>query len=224
MALQNERKTANGEVVAETKEFDFERIFGHGDDNKAVYKEISDLTQCAIEGQNVCIFSYGQTGSGKTYTMSSNNGLDDGIIPRTFAMIFDITSKMQREYRYTVELSAIEIHMDNLFDLLQSPINGKKAAIKLHEAGSHPLNWCKAANELLETAFNNRAVGATKMNEHSSRSHLILTLKVARVPLEGSGKSVTGILNLVDLAGSERASSAGTQGAQLNEGIAINSH
>ena len=67
----------------------------------------------------------------------------------------------------------------------------------------------------------NRSVGATKMNIHSSRSHLLLMLK-----LEGHdtvSRAVTrGTLTLVDLAGSERVSKTEATGQRLIEAAAIN--
>lgn len=50
----------------------------------------------------------------------------------------------------------------------------------------------------------NRAVGRTQLNEHSSRSHAIITIEVMTFN-KGSGAPVKhGKLNVVDLAGSER--------------------
>ena len=67
----------------------------------------------------------------------------------------------------------------------------------------------------------NRSVGATKMNTNSSRSHLLLLLK-----LHGTNRvtnAVTrGTLTLVDLAGSERISKTEATGQRLVEAAAIN--
>ena len=67
----------------------------------------------------------------------------------------------------------------------------------------------------------NRSVGATKMNTNSSRSHLLLLLK-----LQGTDRvtnAVTrGTLTLVDLAGSERISKTEATGQRLVEAAAIN--
>ena len=54
-------------------------------------------------------------------------------------------------------------------------------------------------NILLADAHKNRSVAATKLNEHSSRSHCIYQLKI----LDAKEKE-RGTLNLIDLAGSER--------------------
>ncbi|KAH8061137.1 hypothetical protein JL722_4436 [Aureococcus anophagefferens] len=54
------------------------------------------------------------------------------------------------------------------------------------------------------------------MNAGSSRSHALLTVRVA------TASGAVGKLVLVDLAGSERATRTGAEGARLNEGIMIN--
>ena len=94
----------------------------------------------------------------------------------------------------------------------------------------------------MEMGSRNRQVAATKMNESSSRSHAIFTLQVTQSkPLDsnmtidntdGNNRlagndddemyTVVSKINLVDLAGSENAASAGSTGARLKEGAAIN--
>ncbi|CAL5410587.1 unnamed protein product [Camellia sinensis] len=50
-----------------------------------------------------------------------------------------------------------------------------------------------------------RSVGKTQMNEHSSRSHFVFTLRISGVNVN-TEQRVQGVLNLIDLAGSERLS------------------
>merc|ERR1712096_261373 len=70
----------------------------------------------------------------------------------------------------------------------------------------------------------NRSVGATNMNEHSSRSHAIfvITVECSEDGLDGKNHIRVGKLNLVDLAGSERQSKTGATGERLKEATKIN--
>jgi hypothetical protein len=75
--------------------------------------------------------------------------------------------------------------------------------------------------ELVRVGDAHRAIGATGMNEASSRSHSILTIQLlARDTLTGSAR--TSRLCLVDLAGSEAVSRTGAEGSTLNEAKMIN--
>lgn len=83
-----------------------------------------------------------------------------------------------------------------------------------------------------------RQVGATAMNEQSSRSHTIFTVTITSEPIvpvsttkpptvpAAPGQMVRGALrasiNFVDLAGSERASQTLATGQRLKEGANIN--
>lgn len=78
---------------------------------------------------------------------------------------------------------------------------------------------------VLETGNALRHTGTTGMNEHSSRSHAILTLHLTQCCHNNSSplKSVrSSKLCLVDLAGSERAGKTGNTGTKLKESVHIN--
>nr|CAD7435904.1 unnamed protein product [Timema monikensis] len=67
-------------------------------------------------------------------------------------------------------------------------------------------------------------VGATAMNETSSRSHAIFTITIENGDVGEDGKQhiKMGKLHLVDLAGSERQSKTGATGLRLKEATKIN--
>jgi len=74
-----------------------------------------------------------------------------------------------------------------------------------------PLHSPSQVRALLARAQSRRSVAATLMNERSSRSHSVFTLRITGVNVgcgtettEGTGEKCEGCLNLVDLAGSER--------------------
>ena len=73
---------------------------------------------------------------------------------------------------------------------------------------------------LMKRAQAARTTASTLMNDHSSRSHMVLTLTLDGV--DASGRPVKGALNLVDLAGSERLSRTGATGDRLKEAQSIN--
>ncbi|KAF2346534.1 Kinesin motor domain, partial [Trinorchestia longiramus] len=74
---------------------------------------------------------------------------------------------------------------------------------------------------LLHTAQQHRAVAATNMNQHSSRSHSVFRMVLSGAHAK-TGTITQGSLNLVDLAGSERLKESGSQGARLTETQNIN--
>lgn len=69
-----------------------------------------------------------------------------------------------------------------------------------------------------------RHVGATNMNEHSSRSHSVFTITVESSEMDAQGEAhiKVGKLNIVDLAGSERQDKTGATGDRLKEASKIN--
>ena len=71
-----------------------------------------------------------------------------------------------------------------------------------------PLRSPTQVRSLLVTAQSRRTVAATLMNERSSRSHSVFTLRISGTNVQ-SGETCEGSLNLVDLAGSERLNSSG---------------
>ncbi|RYP39497.1 hypothetical protein DL767_002231 [Monosporascus sp. MG133] len=221
--LMATRKGLTGDV-ANVRTFDFERIFSQDDTNDVVFDEVSDLAQSAVEGKKVCIFAYGQTGSGKSHTMLGDDE-SPGIIPRAINMIFRAAEDDAMSYRYKIELSVTEIYQDTVYDLLQEPKDGKKVTVRLQQATWETTVSQTAALDMVRQASHHRTVAATSANEQSSRSHLVLAVRITREALSGrrAGQTTTGTLNLIDLAGSERAAAAGATGKQMREGVAINS-
>jgi len=86
---------------------------------------------------------------------------------------------------------------------------------------SLPVDNLQSVFKLIETADRNRSSSSTNMNEHSSRSHMILTATVVSQFLP-TGAVTRGKLNLVDLAGSERITKSGATGQALKEAQNIN--
>ncbi|KAF3450468.1 hypothetical protein FNV43_RR06551 [Rhamnella rubrinervis] len=225
--------------------FTFDKVFNHEATQENVFVEISQLVQSALDGYKVCIFAYGQTGSGKTYTMMGRPEASEqkGLIPRSLEQIFQISQSLQAQgWKYKMQASMLEIYNETIRDLLSAnrsstadmmrtdnSVSGKQYTIK-HDANGNThvsdltiVDVCsiKEISSLLHQAAQSRSVGRTQMNEQSSRSHFVFTLRISGVN-EGTEQQVQGVLNLIDLAGSERLSKSGSVGDRLKETQAIN--
>lgn len=136
-----------------------------------------------------------------------------GIIPNSFAHIFAHIAEAPENRQYLVRLSYFEIYQEELRDLLsknhdqrlevkENPQRGvyvKDLSEKVVHSPQELDKWMTIGNK-------NRSVGATQMNEHSSRSHAIFTITIERSDQDAAGAQHVraGKLHLVDLAGSER--------------------
>ncbi|KAG2688120.1 hypothetical protein I3760_09G079300 [Carya illinoinensis] len=225
--------------------FTFDKVFTHDASQRDVFVEISQLVQSALDGYKVCIFAYGQTGSGKTYTMMGKPETleQKGLIPRSLEQIFQTSQSLQAQgWKYKMQASMLEIYNETIRDLLstnrsngldmsrtENGIPGKQYTIK-HDANGNThvsdltiVDVCsiKEISSLLQQAAQSRSVGRTQMNEQSSRSHFVFTLRISGVN-ESTEQQVQGVLNLIDLAGSERLSKSGSTGDRLKETQAIN--
>ncbi|KAL2343907.1 hypothetical protein Fmac_005192 [Flemingia macrophylla] len=225
--------------------FTFDKVFNHEASQQDVFIEISQLVQSALDGYKVCIFAYGQTGSGKTYTMMGRPDSPDlkGLIPRSLEQIFEASQSLKDQgWKYRMQASILEIYNETIRDLLSShrpsgndqtksenSVPGKQYNIK-HDANGNThvsdltIVDVSSANEissLLRQAAQSRSVFRTEMNEHSSRSHFVFTLRICGIN-EKTEQQVQGVLNLIDLAGSERLSRSGATGDRLKETQAIN--
>lgn len=107
--------TATGKERNERHNYAFDRVFGPGTNNSAVFDDCRDLIQSVIDGYNVSILSYGQTGSGKTFGMSGS----DGIIPSSINLLLSEIQRLKgKGWEYTVDASFVEVYNETLNDLL----------------------------------------------------------------------------------------------------------
>jgi len=85
----------------------------------------------------------------------------------------------------------------------------KTGTTRVTDVNVVPLHSATQVRSLLAQAQSRRTVAATLINERSSRSHSVFTLRIVGVN-KSSGEQCEGSLNLVDLAGSERLNVSGT--------------
>ncbi|KAL4439937.1 hypothetical protein ABPG75_002938 [Micractinium tetrahymenae] len=215
---------------AQAHSFAFDKVFAPQASQGEVFEEISQLVQSALDGYKVCIFAYGQTGSGKTHTMMGSPE-EPGMIPRAMDQVFATARELAAQgWRYEMRAAMLEVYNEELRDLLgKGPPAGKKHAISHDDKAGTTVSFLEYVDvsqpervaSLLERAMRQRSVGATAMNEQSSRSHMVFMLHIDGAN-EGTGQKAKGLLNLIDLAGSERLSRSAVTGDRLKETQAIN--
>ena len=242
--LENLKEGAKGDEGA-ARQFTFDMVFDQTTPQYGVYEAAAKpIVDCVLEGYNGTIFAYGQTGTGKTHTMEGKDEPAElqGIIPNAFRHVFDFIDRStgagdadgaaQQGQQFLVRASFLEIYNEEIRDLLSKNPNEKLDVKEHSETGvyvkdltSFVVKGVDEIRQVLAVGKKNRTVGATLMNQDSSRSHSIFTITVESSCVGETADSThirVGKLNLVDLAGSERQSKTGATGDRLKEATKIN--
>ncbi|KAJ3092273.1 Kinesin-like protein kif3a [Quaeritorhiza haematococci] len=170
--------------------------------------------------------------TGKTFSMEGVRDVPElrGIIPNAFEHIFASIHCAPESTKFLVRASYLEIYNEEIRDLL-NPKGGKLEVKERADIGVYVkdlktfvIKDVEEMDRLMAFGNKNRSVGATMMNERSSRSHSIFSITVESVTRqEDESESIrAGKLHLVDLAGSERQSKTGATGDRLKEATKIN--
>jgi len=216
------------------KMFGYDKVLDDQADQARAYNDVMlDAMDRFVTGFNVCCFSYGQTGSGKTWTMlgEADSEASLGLIPRALGAAFAYKDQHADEVNCKLTVSVLEIYNEKLRDLTREDVKYKLDLWESEDGSVYCQNLSEIevrsvseATMILGQAMNGRVVGETKMNEKSSRSHMVFTLTLTQIDVGddvGYTKKISK-LNMIDLAGSERQGDTGTRGARLKEGAQIN--
>lgn len=213
--------------------FTYDSVYDWNSKQIDLYDEtFRQLVDSVLEGYNGTIFAYGQTGTGKTFTMEGvrSDPVLRGVIPNSFEHIFTHIARTQNQ-QYLVRASYLEIYQEDIRDLLSKDQSRRLELKERPDTGVYVKDLqsfvCKSVKEIehvMNVGNQNRAVGATNMNEHSSRSHaiFIVTIECSEPGADGENHIRVGKLNMVDLAGSERQTKTGATGERLKEATKIN--
>ncbi|XP_022599000.1 kinesin-like protein KIF20A [Seriola dumerili] len=137
--------------------------------------------------------------------------------------------------RFSVWVSFCEIYNDNIHDLLEQVPSGhhKRTMLRLSQdvkgnSFIKDLRWVQVnsseeAYRVMKIGKKNQSFSSTRLNQLSSRSHSIFSIRILKVDDVGVPR-VLGIseLALCDLAGSERCSRTHNTGERLKEAGNIN--
>lgn len=196
------------QVQIGTHSFTFDHVYGSSaSPSSSMYEEcVAPLVDGLFQGYNATVLAYGQTGSGKTYTMGTafKEGGHTGIIPQVVDTLFNKIEKLKKDTEFQLHVSFIEIHKEEVRDLLDSSLSTKSEttnAGKVTLPGKPPIQIRESSNGVitlagstevevrslkemascLEQGSLSRATGSTNMNNQSSRSHAIFTITLEQM-------------------------------------------
>uniref|UniRef100_A0A8D2D1X0 Kinesin-like protein n=1 Tax=Sciurus vulgaris TaxID=55149 RepID=A0A8D2D1X0_SCIVU len=175
-------------------------------------------------------FDSGIAGLSSTSHFTSSSQLDE--TSHQWAQPDTAPVSVPTDIRFSVWISFFEIYNELLYDLLEPPSQQRKRqTLRLCEdQNGNPyvkdLNWihvqdAEEAWRLLKVGRKNQSFASTHLNQNSSRSHSIFSIRILH--LQGEGDIVPKIseLSLCDLAGSERCKDQ-KSGERLKEAGNIN--
>uniref|UniRef100_A0A1A9VQ49 Kinesin-like protein n=1 Tax=Glossina austeni TaxID=7395 RepID=A0A1A9VQ49_GLOAU len=175
-----------------------------------------------------------------------------GLIFRSFVYLFRLI-KNRKDFHFILKASFLEIYNERVIDLLNPGSVRQSLAVRWSKksGGFFVENLfnvdCQELDDLLAVleegyrnlliksldkflliplslGMRNRAVGSHAMNDHSSRSHTILTVHIVSEQQTDGGVFLSkhGKINFVDLAGSELTKKTMSAGKTLEEANNIN--
>ncbi|XP_029111722.1 kinesin-like protein KIF12 [Scleropages formosus] len=219
--------------------FTFDAVLGPHSSQQDVFEEcgVKRLIDMAIKGFASTVFAFGQTGSGKSYTITGPQSLFQGgqqdirmygLMQRSLSYLLDQTHSMEGEFSFWV--SYLEIYNEQVRDLLNPWLSYSLSVCGSLTHGFYVKNVSVVEFsslddflKLLEGGMQNRHTSSQPQNEHSSRSHCILTVHIKGGPADVEGGAMTqGKLCIVDLAGSEKVKDTSASGVLLEETGNIN--
>ncbi|RAL40555.1 hypothetical protein DM860_006625 [Cuscuta australis] len=198
------------QVAIGSHSFTFDHVYGSmGSIPSSMYEEcVAPLVDGLFQGYNATVLAYGQTGSGKTYTMGTafKDGCQTGLIPQAMNALFSKIETMKHQTEFQLHVSYIEIHKEEVRDLLDPASFNKHEAVNGHVGkvtipGKPPIQIRETSNGVITLAGSTecsvrtlkemadcleqgslcRATGSTNMNNQSSRSHAIFTITMEQM-------------------------------------------
>ena len=203
--------SARGEISCGREKFCFSSVFSGEEDNAKLFEAVGrPLVGAALLGYNGTLIAYGQTGSGKTYTIGETSSLGTAHEGVAHRMVRDLFAEMRDDFqhRYEVSMTAVQIHLESIFDLLGGEArecgHAAHRPLLLREDRAHgpyvegarslPCATVDEALSHMRSASRRLAFAATQSNAHSSRSHAIcqLTITKNRAAPQRSARSLGG--------------------------------
>ncbi|XP_030630938.1 kinesin-like protein KIF20B [Chanos chanos] len=207
---------------------DFTRLTKDQQDEEAANKR--NILRRFKEGNSQNTMSSMSSSCGKTLLEGSLSSDVDGQIDGDSLCMED-----DPHVKFSVWVSFCEIYNESIHDLLDLIPNGsqKRNVLRLSQdikgnAFVKDLKWIQVNNaneayKIVKIGRKNQSFSSTKLNNVSSRSHSIFSIRILRIEDVGVPRVQTiSELTLCDLAGSERCAKTQNRGDRLKEAGNIN--
>ncbi|XP_042358648.1 kinesin-like protein KIF20B isoform X2 [Plectropomus leopardus] len=157
------------------------------------------------------------------------------MLGTTVAAEDKISLEVETHTKFSVWVSFCEIYNESIHDLLEVVPSGvlKRTALRLSQdvkgnAFVKDLRWIQVNNaeeayKVMKLGRKNQSFSSTRLNQLSSRSHSIFSIRILRIEDIGTPRvHAVSELCLCDLAGSERCAKTQNKGERLKEAGNIN--
>lgn len=211
--------TLNGGTGVE--EYKFDRAFDTNSTQAEIYTELVPLICSFMDGFNVSFLTYGGESSGKTYTLLGGpDGTPEsqGVVYRALRTVLAEKECRKNDWDIGITIGAVEVYNDTLIDV----ISGESGIhIRVDAGVDRMLDTLKTVDvqnedevdQLLRFCKAKRKIARTALNEASSRSHLIILVRLRAIS-NIYQKNISSVLAMCDLAGFEDIIKADTLGDQ----------
>ncbi|KAK9907558.1 hypothetical protein WJX75_005941 [Coccomyxa subellipsoidea] len=187
-----------------SQRYGFDRVFSPEEGQEAVYKEVSSLVSAVMEGANGCVLAFGQSGSGKAHTLAGTPE-HPGINFRAMSHLFKMAKDGSSARDTRIAMSIVEIHGESIQDLLSNDPYRRLDVKSVEDGVCVPGLSIK---QIASTANVEAVMCSASAQQHSSASHLVLSVYVACKD-RTTGATALGKLHMVNLAASEMAEREG---------------
>ena len=174
-------------IPGRTHSYTVDHVYAPHVTTEHVYQNsVLDLVHAAMDGYHTSVLAYGQTSTGKTHTMTGTSS-QPGLIPLCVQECFDYLARQSSSPReYLLRISYLEVYKEHIQDLL-APSNNKTTAppVRLFDSSDglvikglqeRVVTSPQQVYQILAQGEARRQVGATHLNQHSSRSHVMVRL------------------------------------------------
>uniref|UniRef100_H2LL22 Kinesin-like protein n=1 Tax=Oryzias latipes TaxID=8090 RepID=H2LL22_ORYLA len=226
-------------ILPRVMEATFHHIQGHLYDGMDLKPHLRSGVQCLDADQvkkertaKAAIFTLVKEECDRLRSSSGSESSSDHSLasPPPFSSQTATPSRSANGETFALWVSFFEIYNECVYDLLQPSFSKKRPSLRVCDDGAgnayvKDIRWINVhslseAFKLIQFGNKNRTAAATKMNQSSSRSHGIFTMKLLKI--DGGEVKRVSEFSLCDLAGSERCNKTRTFGERLKEAGNIN--